>query len=282
MGKSPRATKTVKKPATGAGDKKDEPEGAAGRPSLFSKTTLIVTAAAVGVLVLLLLLVHWLAAISVASGLWVFADATLMRLTRLRPSRKGFRLATMAWGVIGFVPLVGIAVYVYLRGALARASPGDVADASMSDEKMEKAGKLRAQRVSVPGAAVVAVLAAGLALAGRYWTDEMTLEFGTSYTKGLRIIGTSPSGRYNAGTILVKLSSPEPVGGYENLDWELYLRGKESAPVSRSTVRGHRSPDKTIWLWKIRARTPGKYRLDVLRDDGTLVKRGYFTIRPKY
>lgn len=282
MGKTARVTKTVKKPATGAGDKKAKPTEAQGLPSRLSKGTLILTVCAAGVLALLLHLVPWPVAVSIASGLWVFVDASLMRVTRLRPSRKGFRLATMVWGVIGFVPLVGIAVYVYLRGALARASSEDIAPPSMSDEKMAKQGRFRAQKVSVLGAAAVVILAAGLAVAGAYWPDDMTLEFGTSLTRGLRVEGTAPSGRYDPGSLVVKLSSREPVEGYENLDWELYLEGKrEDARVAKSTVRVRQSPNMCIWVWKIRPRLPGDYRLDVLRDDGTVLKRGHFTVRPK-
>ncbi|MHC4502803.1 MAG: hypothetical protein ACYTFI_05810, partial [Planctomycetota bacterium] len=108
MGKTARDTKTVKKPATdaagGPGGKKERAKHS-GQPRWFSGGVLIATACAAGLLVVLLFLIHWLAAISIASGLWVFADASLMRITRLRPSRKGFAFATTVWGVAGFVPV---------------------------------------------------------------------------------------------------------------------------------------------------------------------------------
>jgi len=286
MGKTARDTKTVKKPATdaagGPGGKKESGKRS-GLPRWFSGGTLIATACAAGLLVVLLFLIHWLAAISIASGLWVFADASLMRITRLTPSRKGFALATTVWGAAGFVPVVGVAAYVYLRGALARASPSDIAPASMSDERAKEAGKLRARKVSASGAAVVGALAAAVALAGWYAAGDMTLEFGTDYTRAFRIEGGNSRDRFGPGTVAVKLSSFRPIEECGNLDWELYAPGKARDRPRKSTVKPRRGAGKTVWVWKIRwQKTPGEYRLDVLGDDGTVVKRGYFTIRPKY
>ncbi len=286
MGKTARDTKAVKKPATdaasGPGGKK-EPGKRSGLPRWFSGGTLIATACAAGLLLVLLFLIHWLAAISIASGLWVFADASLMRVTRLTPSRKGFAFATMVWGAAGFVPVVGVAAYVYFRGALARAAPSDIAPASMSDEKAKEAGKLRARKVSASGAAVVAALAAAVALAGWYAAGDMALEFGTDYTKAFRIEGGNSRDRFGPGTIAVKLSSSRPIEECGRLDWELYAPGKALDRPRRGTVKPRSGAGKTIWVWKIRwQKTPGEYRLDVLGDDGTVVKRGYFSIRPKY
>ncbi len=244
------------------------------------KEVLIAACASVALFVALLFLVDWPEAISIASGLWVFTDASLMRITRVKPSSKGFRLAAMVWGIFGFVPLVGIGIYAYLRGALCTASPKDIAPPSMSDEKMKEAGKFRARRVSVPGAVAVVVLAATLGFAARY--ESMTLEFGTSIIRRtLRIDGSTPGDRYYTGTIAVKLSSLDAADGYDRLDWKLHLLGKGGGPVRKGTVKARRSSEKTIWTWKVRARAPGKYRLDVLREDGKVLKRGYFSARKK-
>lgn len=286
MGKTAGVTKTVKKPATdaagGTGGKKG-PAKRSGLPRWFSGGTLIATVCAAGLLVVLLFLIHWLAAISIASGLWVFADASLMRITRLRPSRKGFALATTVWGAVGFVPVAGVAAYVFFRGALARAAPSDIAPASMSDERAKEAGKLRARKVSVPGAAVVGALAAAVALVGWFAAGGMIMEFGTDYTRAYRIEGGNSKDRFGPGTIAVKLSSFMPIEKCGNLDWELYAPGKARDRPRKSTVKPRSGAGKTIWVWKIRwLKTPGEYRLDVLGDDGEIVKSGYFSIRPKY
>ncbi len=153
----------------------------------------------------------------------------------------------------------------------------------MSDERAKEAGKIRARRVSAPSAAVVAILTAAVALAGWYAAGDMALEFGTDYTRAYRIEGANSRDRFDPGTIAVKLSSSRPSEECGNLDWELYAPGKARDRPRKSTVKPRSGAGKTIWVWKIRwIKTPGEYRLDVLGDDGTVVKRAYFTIRPKY
>lgn len=255
-----------------AAEAREGSETAGGRR--FPILTLVEVAVAVGVLAGLVFVVHWLAAVSIASALFVFLDAAINHVNRIKPSSEESRVALLTWSLVGFVPFVGIVVYAVVRRKLASAPVTKIATGKEAVETVKR----RMRAVPIPTAVVVAAAAVAVALLSL--KGPFTIQFGTNYTRGLNIEGTTSNDTYTVGTVCIKLVSAKPIKGYANLDWKLYLGGSD-VPTYKGTVPVSRESDKKIWVWKVRARYPGDYRLDVINSSGKIVKRGYFTAVPK-
>lgn len=248
----------------------DEPGGGGRR---FPIVTLGEVALALAVFAVLLLLVHWLAAVSIASALFVFLDATVNHVYRLKPSSEESRSALVFWSVAGFVPFAGVGVYLVMRRKLAAALVGDAA----TGREAVEAVRSRMGAVPVPAAVVVGLIALGLALLGLRLPDGFTLEFGTGFTGALGIEGSTPDNALPIGRISVRLESDEPLGGYADLDWRLFLIGSGDEPIDTGTVRVQPRSNNTLWVWRVGVRHPGDYRLDTVDSAGAPVKSGCFT-----
>lgn len=231
--------------------------------------TIVEAAAALVAFALLCLVVHWLAALSIASALFVFLDAAINHVNRIKPSSDESRLGLLVWSLAGFVPFAGVAAYVAMRKKLASAPAAKITTSMEAVETVKK----RMRMVPVPVAVVVGVIALVIGWSCRL--GPFTIEFGTDLTRGLRIEGTNPDNTYYVGTVCVKLSSSRPLEGYADLDWRLFRGGTDGA-VHRSTVRVQEGSDKTLWVWKMRVSQPGRYTLEVVDNTGKVVKRGYF------
>jgi len=251
-----------------------EPKAKAGA-SVASKLPILMIVeivVAIAALVALTYVVHWLGALSIASALFVFLDAAIHHVNKIKPTSKESRLGLLVWSLVGFVPFAGVAAYAALRKKLASAP---VAKVTSGKEAVETV-KSRMRLVPIPTAVVVGVVA--VAIAWFSLLGPFTVKFGTNITRGLVIEGEGDT--FPVGTVCVKLVSSRPIEGYADLDWKLYLGGSD-APMYKSTVRVDPKSNKKIWAWKVRARLPGDYRLDVIDNTGKVVKRGYFTAIPK-
>lgn len=252
-------------------------EKAAGLLSRIGVVTPLVAAAGIALLAGLFFLVNWLAAISIAGAVWVFADATLAKITRVRPSVHGARMMPVIWGVFGFVPLVGAGVYIYLRGALIARSAKDVARPGMTAEKMAEAGKLPPPTFASPGTAVMLAAVAFLVYTGWRMGPEITIEFGTGY-EGLELTGTDPDNVFAAGSLVVKFKSRIPKRDCDRLDWELVREGEDgNVKLKDDTAAVEKESDYTVWMRRIRASKPGRFRVNVL-DKGVIMASAYFTM----
>ncbi len=123
--------------------------------------------------------------------------------------------------------------------------------------------------------AAVAILVVLLSLKGPF-----TIQFGTKLSRIMRLQGKTSDNTYTVGTVYVKLVSTKPMEGYTDLDWKLFLKGRD-APVGTGTIRAHPGSNKTIWGWRVRARWPGYYRLVVVDNTDRTLKQGYCTAVPK-
>lgn len=255
---------------------KAEPKAEASVAGRLPILMLVEIVVAVGVLVLLrsVVHIHWLGALSIASALFVFLDAAIHHVNRIKPSSKESRLGLLVWSLVGFVPFAGVAAYAVLRKKLASAP---VAKVTSGKEAVETV-KSRMRMVPIPTAVVVGVIA--VAIAWLSLPGPFTITFGTNYTRALVVEGTTSGNVYTVGTVAVKLETSKPIEGYANLDWKLHLGGSDT-PIYKGTVKVHPESAKDIWVWKVRARHPGEYRIDVIDNTGEVVKRGYFTAIPK-
>ncbi|MHC5054713.1 MAG: hypothetical protein ACYTKD_08345 [Planctomycetota bacterium] len=242
----------------------------------FPVLTLVEVVVAAGVLAILVFLVHWLAAVSIASAVFVFLDATIHHVNRIKPSSEESRAALVAWSMIGFVPFVGVLIYAAMRRKLASAP----AAAAATGKEAVDTVKRRMSAVSAPAAIVVAAVAVAITLLTLRGPEMFKIEFGTKFSGALRVEGTTSSDTYTVGTICVKLTSLEPFKGYTVVDWKLFMEGN-SFPVSKDAVRVRRDTNNTIWVWKVGVRLPGDYRLDVVDNTGALLKQGYFRAVPR-
>jgi len=236
----------------------------------FSLLTIVEIVFAVGVLVLLSFVTHWLAALSIASAVFVFFDAAINHVNKIKPTSGESRLALMVWSLVGFVPFVGVVAYAVLRKKLASAPARKVATGKEAVETVKR----RMRAVPIPTAVVVAVVAVVIAFFSL--PGPFTINFGTRCSKALRLSGTRSDNIYAVRTVYAKLESSEQIQGQTNLDWELFYDGGRE-PVSHSTVKVQMQAGKMIWAWRVSARKTGDYRLDVINDDGVIVKRGYFS-----
>jgi hypothetical protein len=260
----------------GAKAKKGKGKPGTSKGRRFSVLTLVEVVLAAGVLTVLVFLVHWLAAVSIASAVFVFLDATINHVKRIKPSSEESRAALVAWSVIGFVPFVGVLIYAAMRRKLASAP---AAGAATGKEAVDTV-KRRMSAVSAPAAIVVAAVAVALALLTFKGPGMFSIEFGTGLTRSLRMEGTTADDTYKVGTIYVKLEAAEPFEGYPSLDWKLFLGGSPD-PVSKGTVRVRPESNRKIWVWKVGARLPGSYTLHVVDNTDAVLKRGYFRAVPR-
>ncbi len=261
-------------PGEEAGTEEAQSEETGGRR--FSPLTLVEVAVAAAAFVGLYFLVHWLTAVSIASALFVFLDAAMNHVYKVKPVSEESRAALVFWSVVGFVPFVGLIVYVAMRRKLASAPAVDVTTGKEAVETV----KSRMRAVPVPAAIVVALIAIGLALLT--WRPPERFKrivFGTSYTRSLRVVGVGDT--FPVGRIIVKLQSFKPMERFSHLDWKLFLVGRSGSPINTGTVRAQPKPNDTIWIWRVGVRTDGYYRLDVVDGNNEVVARGYFTIEPK-
>lgn len=226
-------------------------------------------AAAVAVMVALMFLSHWIVAIVVAVALWVYVDSSLLGITRVVPKSPGYAHAPMVWSLIGFVPLIGVGLYLYLRKRLIETSREDYADPDMSLEEMESLGKMDAPEPLSPNMILVVVVSVLLVFV--WWKAASTRVDVIDPVKGR----AEPTGWYNGGKLTVRFVS-SPIEGVTELSYVLFnIAGEKDVEVVSGVmpVEPRNVADEDASL-EARATldvtTPGRYRVDVRRGKSTL------------
>jgi len=238
--------------------------------------------AAAVVFIVLLFLVWWLAAIMVASALWLFADATLSRVTRVIPKGSGSQHVPILWGLIGLVPVAGVAVYVLLKRRLMAASAEDIAPPSMSPEEMEDAGKVPAPSLLSPGVILIAAIAAMLIVF--FWTPaRYKVEVAADIGSDFRLIGVSPNATYNPGSVAVRLKAREPILEFDKVTVEVakLAEGGTWRPLGNEELPVDVDAKLKLVGRKIQVPEPGRYRVTMKRPDGKSLGSADFSIRER-
>lgn len=240
--------------------------------------------AALVVLIVLLFLIWWPAAIAVASGLWLFADATLSKVTRVIPSVPGSQHVPILWGLIGFVPVVGLAIYVILKRKLVAASASDIASGPVTSEEgeaVEETGKVPAPSILSPGIVLLAAISAMLIVF--FWTPpRYKVEVAADISKDFRLIGQNPKATYNPGQIAVRLKAREPLVEFDKVLIEVFkLDGGKAASLGSEELAIDTDAKLKLIGRKIQVPEPGRYRVAMKRPDGKLLDSTEFSIREK-
>jgi hypothetical protein len=238
-------------------------------------------AAAGGVVLLgvLLVFVKWYAALGIAAGLAVFLDASLAGITRIAPSSNPSGLAPMVWGLVAFVPVLGVGAYALVRSRLADASAEDAAPADMDPDEMEETGKIAKPSPLSP----TLVLLLPLAVVGGYmFPRAASLELvGGKVTETGRVI---PSERayFNQGDVGFRLRAGSPLTEYGALTYTVVkLEGEKEIPTGKAGPVEPLSTQPKYAQWSVEMTEDGIFRLDVTDEDGGRVASLDFKVRPQ-
>jgi len=221
--------------------------------------------AAVGVIAAILLWlvanVNPIAAIGIVSAIGLFVDSTLMRITRVSPSAKGWASMPMVWGLIGFVPVAGIVVYVLLRPKLIANSPQDIATPDMDEDDMSFEGKVRPPSIVSAGAVLVLALAI---FGGMFYQlpPSAWIKVGTKYsTKMDALDGVSDTGWYDMGPLVARFHAKKPLADLGELSFEVLKMKADGTevPVATGAVESN-------GVFPFKVSSPGRHR--VLVKDG--------------
>jgi len=252
----------------------------------------IPVAGGIGCCVLLMFLAHWLVAISVSFAVWVYVDATLMGITRARPSVVGSRHMPAFWGLLGLLPPVGLGIYLLLRTQL-------IVRGTEHDAARDPA--VRSPSLASPGGGVLLVLVVAMVYLGldvdakaepnssdsRHSTvsaeapaavealKASALRFGHRSDRSGRLEVSGEA--YRVGSLVAELDLSGMPGHGEPLYWELHVieaRGLlvESGPLARARAR------RDIWSWKFFVPRAGRYRMVVISTDQTPLASGDLTV----
>jgi len=255
------------------------PEGDAPRPPTFdlpagAQPWMIIAGVGLIAAILLWLVanVNLIAAIGIVSALGLFVDSALMRITRVSPTAKGWGSMPMVWGLIGFVPVVGVVVYVLLRPKLIANSPQDIATPDMDEDDMSFEGKVRPPSIASAGAALVLALAI---FGGIYYQLEppMRVEVGPKFFPAKSMLGgQNPDSLYNSGKLYaVFRSTKAPLADFGELSFEVIkLGGEKTDPVASgpASVNFSRSKDRGWFSFEVRGH--GSHRVLIKDVDGSV------------
>jgi hypothetical protein len=248
-----------------------------------SQGILISIGAAVVVAGVLAFLIFWPIAIVVASGIMIYLDATLARITRMSSSGQGTSSAPMLWGLLGFLFPVGPIIYFVMRNKLLSASAEDIGDTSLSDDDLEDVGKVREPTLASAGSVVMA--AAAVALSVLFWAGpSVRLTFG----KTLNPNNPTPQGAkwddtgkkaYDQGVIFcARLTWAVPPERLDAVVCKAYhLTGGEQTEALEKTVPIPEVTKNVYWLMELPE--PGNYRIEVYTPEPESSKITSETIR---
>ncbi len=241
----------------------------------------VVVGSAVVFAVLAIFFVKWYAAIAIISALALYIDASLARITRVIPGSRGYGHAPMVWGLMGFVPLAGVVLYVLLRPKLVANSPEDIAAPGTSLVEMEDTGKIVAPSLISWGLLLLVPLAVVGAMACRR-QPSLELTSGT-LTKVGRKVQFMPSEKgepwFNQGKVGFRLRAKSPLEEYGKLGYvvvEVTPDGDTTTQIAGSvdTVAG-----KNRTHWVITADKAGTFRMDVKDEEGDIITSARYRIR---
>jgi len=232
--------------------------------------------AAVGVIAAILLWlvanVNPIAAVGIVSALGLFVDSTLMRITRVSPSAKGWGSMPMVWGLIGFVPVVGIVIYVLLRPKLIANSPQDIATPDMDEDDMSFEGKVRPPSIVSAGAVLVLALAIGGGIF--YQLDPaMQIAVGTKWSEEKGILrGHTPGKPYGSGTLYALYRTTKvPLAEYGELSYEVIKLGGEKAdPIASGPANTAVRKSKHKGWFSFEVKGHGRHRVLIKDADGSV------------
>jgi len=242
----------------------------------------VVVGSAVVFAILAIFFVKWYAAIAIVSALALYIDSSLARITRVIPGSRGYGHAPMVWGLMGFVPLAGVVLYVLLRPKLVANSPEDIAAPGTPLVEMEDTGKIVAPSLISWGLLLLVPLAVvgGMACPRR---PSLVLTSGT-LTKVGRKVRFMPSDKgewFNQGKVGFRLRSKSALEEYGKLGYvvvEVTPDGDTATQVAGpvDTVAG-----KNRTHWVITADKAGTYRMDVKDEEGDVITSARYKIRPQ-
>lgn len=246
----------------------------------------VVIGCAVVLAVLAILFLKWYAAIAIVSALGLYIDSSLARITRVIPGSAGYGHAPMVWGLIGFVPVVGVVLYVLLRPKLVKNSPEDIAKPGISIVEMEDTGKIYAPVLLSPGLLLIVPLVALLAF---FFPRQKSLVLYKGTVSSRRFV-PSEGQWFNQGKVGFMLKSVSPLEEYGEL---AYVVVKESADGSETVmdvsgaIEAHRGANRSSWEApadkagsdRVEVFKAGSYRMEVKDADGDVIASTRFRIR---
>ncbi|MHC4501664.1 MAG: hypothetical protein ACYTFI_00025 [Planctomycetota bacterium] len=238
----------------------------------------VLIGAAVVFAVLAVFFVEWYAAIALVPALALYIDSSLARITRVIPGSRGYGHAPMVWGLIGFVPVAGVVLYVLLRPKLVANSPEDIAAPGTSLVEMEDTGKIVAPSLVAPGLILVLPLAV---LLGWFFHRQPSLELTSgTITRTRRFV---PSDRsepwFNQGKVGFRLRARSALEQYGKLGYVVV----EVTPDGDTTTNTADAIDTGGGVnrrsWVITADKAGTYRMDVKDEEGDVIASARYRIR---
>ncbi|GAF94461.1 unnamed protein product, partial [marine sediment metagenome] len=244
---------------------------------------MVVAGVAVVLLIVLLFFVKWWAAIMIASAVGLYADASLARITRVKPTSPGSPVGPMIWGLIGFAFVVGPAIYILLRPKLLAYSPDDIEEADVDEDELEEEGKMRAPSLASPG--VVLVLAGAIGLGYMFPKPPwLTLKLGKDVTSGRRIRRSDKRNTYDEDKPFHALLRAHKAldEEYKTLNYTVVPKGGDEEAAEPQEIGWDEEvagSSLRIWVWQIQIDEPGAYVLKVTREDGKRLIRKEFRIR---
>jgi len=254
-------------------------QGDAPRPPVFSLPggaqpwMIIAFLAVVAAIVLFLVAnVNPVAVIGIVSGVGLFIDSALMRITRVSPSAKGWGSMPMVWGLIGFVPVVGVVLYAVLRKKLVANSPEDIATPDMDDDDISFEGKVRPPSIASVGAVLVLALAI---FAGIFYQmpPSTWVDVGTEFSqKSGAVAGQNPRHFYDMGQLYAVFHSNDPIADYGGLSFDvlkLNADGSSESVVSGKVEANISNDEPRKGVFQFEVISPGKHRLVVKDSEGS-------------
>ena len=237
----------------------------------------VVVGSAVVFAVLAIFFVKWYAAIAIVSALALYVDSSLARITRVIPGSSGYGHAPMVWGLIGFVPLAGIVLYVLLRPKLVANSPEDIAAPGTSLVEMEDTGKIVAPLLISPGLLLLVPL---VLLAGWVFLRERSLELAPGMITSGKQFVRSDRIWFKQGKVSFMLRAKTPLDDYGNLTYSLVeIQGEVETAVTTGDV--NTSSGRVRSYWTVTMSKAGSYRMEVKDEEGDVIASVRYRIRPQ-
>ncbi len=215
--------------------------------------------------------VNPIVAIGIVSGVGIFVDAALMRITRVSPSSHGWGAMPMVWGLIGFVPVIGVAIYALLRAKLVENSPEDIATPDMDADDMAFEGKVRPPSVVSVGIVLVIALAVG---AGMFFQQRPStwVEVGTSVSEKRGVLhGQSKMNIYKSGKLYAVFHAKEPLADIGELSFDVLKVSRDgtSTSVDKGTVEANVASRHNVGWFAFEVTESGRHRVLVQDADGS-------------
>ncbi len=242
----------------------------------------VVVGSAVVFAVLAIFFVKWYAAIAIVSALALYIDSSLARVTRVIPGSRGYGHAPMVWGLMGFVPLAGVVLYVLLRPKLVANSPEDIAAPGTSLTEMEDTGKIVAPSLVSWGLLLlVPLVVLGVLAFRRQPSLELTSGTLTKMGRKVRFMPSDKGEWFNQGKVGFRLRSKSALEEYGKLGYVVV----EVTPDGDTTTKTAGTIDtvagKNRTRWNITADKAGTFRMDVKDEEGDVITSARYKIRPQ-